>query len=481
MYSCGGNSNRGGLLAGVHPAFAAGTCIQDVWQAHGNSQALTCTANDVTLASVSNICVDDGTGHCKAQNTCTSGGNVTFTADFTMPLTAQARYDLGLYIASDGGGSDGALTGQCIANIITPANSTTFINLDPPPDICGDIDGTHTPQIIHQTITTACVDTNGDGKLNLPWATTWRQTGANQVCTSTNDAYPGSPSKCNEGNLNIDIFLETASIDVTKSVAPQTVTELGGSVVYTVDVKNLATVNTVTLDTLTDSIYGDITTTGHNGITATTCIVGPPAILAGQTYTCTFTVSMPQGNAGQTLTDTVTACGTDSQNHPNLCDNDNATVTYTDVFTDPTLTKTASSLNALQVDVNFTVTVTNNSTIDTLFLNTLTDDKFGNVLVAHPASAGPPAVEQVVTACTPQLPPAGIPPNINGNNNTFQCTFVGRITQTGLHTNIVDGTATDDDGAQFPASCIDDPLTPTIDESKCLEDSAGVNISITFP
>ena len=46
----------GGVLVGAQPA-SAQTCIQDVWQAHGNTQNLTCTANDVTLSSVTNVCV----------------------------------------------------------------------------------------------------------------------------------------------------------------------------------------------------------------------------------------------------------------------------------------------------------------------------------------------------------------------------------------------------------------------------------------
>ena len=45
----------GGLLLGVQPASAQGTCIQDVWKAHGNNQNLTCTAQDVTLSQATNI------------------------------------------------------------------------------------------------------------------------------------------------------------------------------------------------------------------------------------------------------------------------------------------------------------------------------------------------------------------------------------------------------------------------------------------
>jgi hypothetical protein len=434
--------------------------MQDVWQAHGNSQGLNCTANDVTLASATNICVDDGAGGCKVNNTCVAGQPVTFRADFTMPLTAQARYDLGLYIATDGGGSDGAYTGACIANVVTIANSSTFYQGDPsPPDLCGDINAAHNPQVIRQTITTQCVDTNGDGKLNLPWCTSWRQPGANEVCDSTTasppttaanfDAYPGSPSKCNCGTLDVNIFLETATIEVTKTASPTTVPETGGTVTYAVSVKNLATVVSVTLDELTDDIYGDITTTGHDGITATTCTLA--TIAAGDTYNCTFTVSMGPGDTGDTIHDTVTACGTDSQNHTGLCDDDDALVTYTDVSTDPSLEKTAHATQAVRVDVQFLVAVTNNSTLDTLTLSSLSDDKFGSITSVQG--------NVISTTCST--------PQVLGPSATYNCSFVGRITSTGLHTDVVSGAATDDDGVNYGAP----PL----------QDSADVNITVTFP
>jgi hypothetical protein len=86
----------GGLLLGAQPAFAQ-SCIQNVWQAHGNTQSLTCTANDVRVASAGNI--RDTLGNPLTQ--CTSGTTFSFIADFTVVLGAQTRYDIGLYFATD--------------------------------------------------------------------------------------------------------------------------------------------------------------------------------------------------------------------------------------------------------------------------------------------------------------------------------------------------------------------------------------------
>jgi len=450
------------LLSVASSAIAVeNNCIQDVWKAHNNSQNLTCSAKDVTLAQVSNICVG---GDC-SKHTCTSGQQVTFTADFVLPLTAQTRYDVGLYLATDGGGGDGAKTGQCADLVVTAANaSQTFINLDSGQDACGDITDVpsgHNPQVIHGTVTTACSDLDGDGKVNIPWCTSWRQPGSNEVCDTTSfassatwDAFPGSPSKCNCGNLNVDIFLETATIEVTKTASPETVNETGGSVTYSVSVKNQATQTSVTLDTLDDDVYGDITSV-HDSITATDCTLA--TIAAGDTYSCQFTVSMPAADAGTTVTDTVTGCGTDGFGHTNLCDDDDATVTYTDVTTEPSLTKTATSTEAVRVDVKYTVVLTNNSAVDTLSVDTLDDDKFGDITSAHAAGGG--FGEVVSTTCATG---GSVDPGSN-----YSCTFVGRITATGLHTNRVSATATDDDGNQF----IDPPLG----------DTADVNVSVTFP
>lgn len=469
-----------GLLLG-NSAVLAQSCIQDVWQAHGNGQSLTCTANDVSLSSVTDICVHvtpfgpqdpDGDG-CQNPNadgklTCVSGQPFTFTADFTMPLTAQARYDLGLYIATDGGGSDGALTGACAANVVTSGNSDTFLQKDASPDICGDIDAAHNPQVIHQTITTTCSDTNDDGKVNLPWCTSWRQPGSNEVCDSATfstasafDAFPGSPSKCNCGTLDLDVFTETASITVDKVATTPTVFETGGSVTYSVAVTNNAQVSSVTLDSLIDDLYGDITTTGHNGITATTCTLATipteSVDAANNPYTCEFTVTVGPGDTGATIDDIVTACGTDQFGHSNICDDDPAQVTYVDVTTTPALVKTATTTTGVRVDVQFTVVVTNNSTVDTLTLNTLSDDVFGSITAPHAAAGG--FKEVVSTNCATG---GTIAPNSN-----YSCTFVGRLDSTGLHTDTVTGGATDDDQVSYGAPA--------------LQDNASVNITVTFP
>lgn len=488
----------GALLLGADPASAA-NCIQDVWKAHGNSQNLTCTANDVRLSNVVVTGVSEG-GSCDSSTppkctcnaaatpptTCAQPGDVgyptpgcvTFTGTFDMLLGAQTRYDIGLYIATDGGGADGALTGTCAINILTPYDgtipvttppdglgSTNFIQYDASPDICGDIDATHNPQHMFWELTVACI-AGDDGKLKLPNCTSWRTSGQNDVCDEATDAYPGSPSKCNcQPGFTVDIFVETASVKVTKSAAPTSVPEAGATVTYTVLIENKSSQATYTIDSIIDDVYGNLGTDTPPQ-TNNTCpsLIGT-TIAAGGSTSCTFDAFV-QGDSGGSVTDTAEVCGHDNFGHTGLCGHDDATVDITDSFTAPTLTKTAQSAANCQLDVTYQVVVSNNSGIDTLTVNSLTDDKFGVITTTHAAntsctgSATPGVCEQVVTACTLSQNP--IPPSGNAN-----CTFVGRIVSSSCaidHTDTVTGNVTDDDGVTS---------TPSND--------ATVHVEVTFP
>ncbi len=329
----------GGLLLGAQPASAQGTCIQDVWQAHGNKQNLTCTANDVTLSSATNINITAGgscaTGVCQ----CNENQQVTFTADFEMDLTADTRYDIGFYIATDGDpNGDGAITGQCTATASLAGNTqqATFFNLDASPDVCGDITGpfgtAHNPVFVRAEIITTCT-AGPSGKLELPFCTTWRQPGSNEEClgtgngTTTNDVYPGSPSKCNCGTLLLDIFVEPSTGTISKTVKKSTIT-------YEVEVKNTTTTHEFTLSQLCDTVFGTLagspacpagTKTPTNNTCGGSAGSLPAQIVAGASYKCQF-----DGEAsidGSAFTDTVSATVVNEDGDPVDVGTDTASVT----------------------------------------------------------------------------------------------------------------------------------------------------------
>ena len=155
----------------------------------GFGSSLNCTAEDVTIANVTNLTIlDDGCLY--------PGDTVTFSAVYEVVIRLQKRYDIGLYFATDGDpNADGARTGSCTIATLPYAPDPPWLNLDAeaqPTDACGDIskDGVHTSLYPEYTITAECIDTNSDGLLELPSCTSWRVSGANDTCTTPTPGIP---------------------------------------------------------------------------------------------------------------------------------------------------------------------------------------------------------------------------------------------------------------------------------------------------
>ena len=112
-----------------------------------------------------------------------------------------------------------------------------------------------------------------------------------------------------------------AGITVTKTADPASLGEPGGDFTFSVNVHNDSSVDAVTLESLTDDLYGDLAGLG-------TCSV-PQTIAPGGDYSCSFTGSF-LGSPGDSQTDTVTASGTDDDNAP-VSQTGSATVSITDL------------------------------------------------------------------------------------------------------------------------------------------------------
>jgi hypothetical protein len=450
----------GGLLVGPEAA-SAQTCINEVWRAHGNNQNVTCTANDVTLASATNINITTGGSCVNGVCSCYAGQMVTFTADFRMNLGADTRYDVGFYLATDNDlNGDGALTGQCTATASTAANTTrtgNYINLDAAPDACGDITGqlntAHNPLFVTATISAPCPSNPGQ-QMQLPFATTWRQPGSNDVClgtgngTTTNGVFPGSPSKCNKGTLVLDITSVSTTLTVAKTALTQSVPETGGSADYSVTVTNTSAI-AVTLQRLDDDKYGDLSLATNSTCVAdsnpATCQVGG-SIAANGSCSCTFSGTVPAGDTDSpAYKDTVTACADNATNPTDVCGSDDAEVPYSDISAAPTLTKIASN-SQCTIDQTYDVTVTNNSAIDSLTLSALSDNVYGNITQA-------PAGGAILSTSCGQASGAGALPALIAPAASYTCSFTARSTscdQT-IH-DTVTATATDDDGVSSSPS-----------------------------
>ena len=271
-------------------------CMQTLWHADGNNSDLNCTSNDVSIAEATEVCViDKDTDQCKTgedANTCKEGETFTFEATFEVQLTAQARYDVGLYFDTGGDPTgDGAREGFCTLNTIDGTNNTeNFVNLDTGLDACGDIDDPNNPQFVKLRIETVCVAGNDQNELKLPNCTSWRQPGSNEVCTQAKDAFPGSPSKCNcDDEFTIPIIVEQPEVAITKKA-------VGACVFFEVTIDNPTTLRTLTFDSLADSLYGNLllapgpASEGKNPkLCANNCNLVDDADLApGGSFSCQF-------------------------------------------------------------------------------------------------------------------------------------------------------------------------------------------------
>jgi hypothetical protein len=105
------------------------------------------------------------------------------------------------------------------------------------------------------------------------------------------------------------------AIELIKTADPTSVI-VGGEVTYTFTVNNLSINDTVTINSLDDSIYGDLNGLGD-------CSVDQ-ILPVGGSYTCSVTEVVP-GSAGQTITNTATASGTSDGGTP-VSDDDTADV-----------------------------------------------------------------------------------------------------------------------------------------------------------
>lgn len=408
-------------------------CIQDT-----AGFKLNCNSNDVSVAGIARdfegkpklTILDDGCAY--------PGDTVDFTATFDVVLTAQARYDIGIYFARDGGGPDGALTGSCSITTLDAGNVDAFnyVELDAAPDTCGDIDASHSP--LQPTITVEgvqCIDSNNDGLLDFPNCVSWRQPGSNEVCTQPDQAFPGAPSKCRcDSGFTVPIDVPPASIMVTKTPSRESVNEPGGNVTYTVSVKNMGIdpSNPFTLQYLSDDRFGNLHNKG-------TCSV-PQTIAQGGTYSCEFTAFVAGNVSDSPHVNEITASGIDSRMNA-LSSSGSASVKILNVQPTIAVQKDASPTQVLEPggNVTYTVSVTNTSpaSTDPIQITHLVDDKFGNL-----GGAG-------------NCDGAGNPyPTSLSRGSAYTCQFVRFIGGNAgfVHTNIVEANAVDDDNTPIKAS-----------------------------
>lgn len=234
--------------------------------------------------------------------------------------------------------------------------------------------------------------------------------------TATFEVDPGETVTCVFTNARL--VTGRGAISVAKSASPTSVKEPGGSVTYTVTIRNVSDVP-VSIENVVDDRFGDLDDSGGNG-----CFDVPINLPPGASTFCQFTGTV-SGAAGTTHVNVVTATGKDAFDNP-VSGSDDARVEITPRLIDLVIDKTATSPTPLNGTVTYTLTVTNRG-----------PDPATNVQLADPAPAGvqyqSASSSQGTCAVTPALVTCNLGTIAPGQVVTV--TVTGRATATGTHVN----------------------------------------------
>ncbi len=240
------NSGRAGVWSGWSPvsvtafalllAFAMGIkasyaqsdgdlCLRD---AADFDQTNICRANDVSIIELTKEAGPDS---------CVAGDTIDVTLRLKLRPGASTRYDIGLYIAEDGGNAmdRGAVCYRDYLHPVSADNSDLdltggygpFFNGEisaSPTDTCGDIDSDQDATYIVGPVSIACTDADGDGYLDLGTVVSWANN-RRSTCNSEQDAVPDQTSKCRSQTFPasaISVEPSTATLEVRKVVEPPT-------------------------------------------------------------------------------------------------------------------------------------------------------------------------------------------------------------------------------------------------------------------
>jgi hypothetical protein len=364
------------------PTTTGDVCMQQVYGGDTvtNSNRLNCTANDIKVAEAISA-INQATG----QASCTRGERFTLVATFRVDVTANERYDAAFFFNINGGTDARDVNGTCSESILrnpTQADpNSPVLNIDK--DSCGDLNAGTYRNITFTIPDVLCQDTNNDRTLNLPNCTSWHSNGST-VCSGFSTAAPETKSKCNcDDTFQVPVTVETPGITVTKTATTgttngngdPTLNEPAGNVTYSVSVKNDGNLVAITINSLTDDLYGNITQAAptNPNITSTNCSL-PQIIQPQGTYSCSFVAPVSGANGGDTITDEVCASGKDANQTDVGPTCDDATVVIVGVQPSATVEK-----KAIGAAVRFQVKVQNTSTFEELSLKKICDDKYGTI------------------------------------------------------------------------------------------------------
>ncbi|MGD9148406.1 MAG: hypothetical protein PVI80_22775 [Anaerolineae bacterium] len=302
------------------PAVAQqGSCIDDV-----TGRTNVCAAGDVWLSRLRNA----------EDITCMPGEPVTLNLEAWLLATSLERYDIGIFLALDGGtantgscqhtylppplasgGTCSVSGGDCKKDTDCPAGETCAGGYDPEsgsgpfydaepedaPDECGDLEPVVNTRYFLPPVTVPCIDSDGDGLLDIGTAVSWDPHSDN-TCENVGGAIPNTPADCHYWTIDVtNVSVNPGRSRVQKVPQPEQLLEPGGWVTFTFVVENTSPVS-MTLQGLVDSVYGPLEQAGGD------CTL-PQTLAPAAAYTCAISVEVT-GEPG-IHENSVTAWGTD--------------------------------------------------------------------------------------------------------------------------------------------------------------------------
>lgn len=177
-----------------------------------------------------------------------------------------------------------------------------------------------------------------------------------------------------DATVNIVAPEETPAIQIIKSAEPTTVVEPGEDVTFTFTITNTSATLPVTITSLSDDVFGDLTQLGN-------CQLVGETLAAGQSAFCSF-VAPVNGSAGETHHNTVTVTGEDP-NGTKVSDQDDATVEIIAASEAPAIRVVKSAdptqISSVGENVTYTFTVTNPTADRTIVVDQLDDSLYGQL------------------------------------------------------------------------------------------------------
>ena len=207
-------SRRQSSHKGRHVAWLGMALLSALLIAPASAGAQVCTAEETTdSCAIDNGCIEDRALRklqCTANDVrisraeasqpaeCVEGEDVTFNLLATFLSSANQRYDVGAFIATDGGA---ARSGECrIWSFKHEDDGGPLRNFDN--DVCGDIAKETIGGIDMGTLTVECQDTDDDGFADIGSCLSWDNK-AGSVCTGPEGVIPSTPSKCRCERIDI--------------------------------------------------------------------------------------------------------------------------------------------------------------------------------------------------------------------------------------------------------------------------------------